>query len=134
MTLMSLNSINWQKYFKGNQLEQDCHLLALVNAHCFLYDEILTKAEYLSLAERTGTVAGPLINVDLALKELKIKVKHVFCSIYSSLGHYIKVEGNVKTEVHCATYQLLPLRINVWHPKYGHHCMLAVDYNEQLRQ
>jgi len=105
----------WKNYRHKNVIGQDCHLITVVNAYYYLTGNIIDDQLYDEFVDMSGCRYGSVIRIKPVLDKLGIKTeKHdiLFCEL-----------NNVK--------KLLPLNIVVWHPIYGFHSILAVDYEKK---
>lgn len=105
---------NPRKYIYHNLAGCDCQLVSAVNAYYYLTGKTITNKRYMRMAEQYHCITGACIDIESAYKELGIEVKK----------QYREYDLKYKRKFP------LPLEVRVFHPDYGFHSVLIVEYNK----
>ncbi|MFW9871647.1 MAG: hypothetical protein ACFFG0_01005 [Candidatus Thorarchaeota archaeon] len=97
------NSRNHKKYYS------DCQVVTAVNAYYFLTGNIIKKSSYFDLCELAGACYGSAISIEKVHKKLDLET-------FDYTNHFDEVEIEY------------PIEMKVWHPRYGFHSTLIIDY------
>lgn len=104
--------LKWENYRHKNVVGQDCHLVAVVNAYSYLTGKLISEQEYEEFVDLSGCRYGTVIKIEPVLDRLGMRVEE-------------------QNDLLCGLKDIeksLPLQIVVWHPRYGFHGVLVIDY------
>ena len=101
--------MKWDDYFNG-QLYNECQLVTALNAYHYLLGKKYVKSNKESEYERLVDLCRAKHSSALATRD-----------VWEELG-IRPVDESAMLKVR------LPLEINLWHPDYGFHSVLAVEY------
>ena len=100
---------NWYKYRNKNTTCCDCQLVSAVNAYYYLTGKVISDKYYEKLIDLSKCRHGSAIDIHKVWKRLGIGIKKEF-----------RKYGMEK--------MYLPAETRIWHPHYGFHSVLIVQY------
>lgn len=107
--------IEWDDYLHRNQIDSDCQLVTIANAHIFYYHNKLNMDDYKMLSTKCGCDHGACIDTSHALKHYGLEIDKTY-QIWE-LDQLLN--SNIFFE------------ISVWHKYFGFHSVACIDYSRQ---